>query len=111
MLEQAAASGGAVVMLGLGVPVHTLPISEATAREIDLLPTWRYANTYPRAIEIAAASVTGQQFDGAKLPNVRILLTHRFNGLDSIDAAFKVAGKTKDDKGAAVVKVAVNFAS
>lgn len=96
-------------MLGLGVPVHTLPISEATAREVDLLPTWRYANTYPRAIEIATASVTGKPFDGAQLPDVQKLLTHRFNGLDSIDEAFKVAGKTKDDTGAAVVKVAVNF--
>ena len=89
--------------------MQTLPISEATAREIELVPTWRYANTYPRAIGIATASVSGKQFEGTQLPNIRVLLTHRYKGLGAIDEAFQVAGKTKDDTGAAVVKVAINF--
>jgi L-iditol 2-dehydrogenase len=76
--------------------------------EISLIPSWRYAHTYPRAIEIATASVTGASIDGVTLPDIRKLITHRFHGIDSVDAAMKAAGKTKDDKGAVVIKAIVN---
>ncbi|KAF6832959.1 alcohol dehydrogenase GroES-like domain-containing protein [Colletotrichum musicola] len=95
-------SGGAVLVIGLGVPNHILPISEATVREVTLIPTWRYANTYPRAIEIATAS-------SKHLPDIRKLITHRFQGVESIPEAFKSAGKTKDQDGQLVVKTVVNF--
>ncbi|KAI1102682.1 sorbitol dehydrogenase [Jackrogersella minutella] len=102
-------SGGSVVLIGLGVPNHVLPISEATPREITLIPSWRYANVYPRAIEIAAASVTGSPLGGIKLPDIRKLVTHRHTGLDSVEEAFKMAGKTSDANGALVVKTIINF--
>ncbi|CAM1510977.1 Fc.00g084900.m01.CDS01 [Cosmosporella sp. VM-42] len=102
-------SGGLVLILGLGVPNHTIPISEATTREIALIPTWRYAHTYPKAIEIAAASVSGKPLGGGKLPDVRKLITHRHHGLDSVVEAFNSAGKTKDSDGALVVKTVINF--
>ncbi|KAI1213735.1 GroES-like protein [Annulohypoxylon truncatum] len=105
----ATVSGGAVVLIGLGVPNHVLPISEATPREITLIPSWRYANAYPKAIEIAAASVSGSPVGGAKLPDIRKLITHRFNGLDTVEEAFKTAGKTTDSNGTLVVKTTINF--
>lgn len=32
-------------------------------------------------------------------------MTHRYNGLESADEAFEMAGKTKDDNGNLVIKV------
>ncbi|OKL61008.1 hypothetical protein UA08_03582 [Talaromyces atroroseus] len=98
--------GGQVVFVGMGTPNCTMPFSEILAKEIDLLPTWRYANAYPRAIEIAAMSVAS-----TTLPDIRRLITHRYEGLESIPAAFQTAGKTKDGKGDLVVKTVVNFPS
>lgn len=97
------------MIIGLGVPNHVLPISEATTREVTLIPTWRYACAYPRAIEIATASATGSPLSGAKLPNIHKLITHRYTGIDSIEQAFKAAGKTKDDDGKLIVKTVINF--
>lgn len=79
--------------------------------EISLIPSWRYAHTYPRAIKIATASVTGAAIYGRRLPDIRKLITHRFHGIDSVDAAMKTAGKTKDDSGAVVIKAVVNSQS
>ncbi|QKX54419.1 uncharacterized protein TRUGW13939_01505 [Talaromyces rugulosus] len=98
--------GGRVVLVGMGTPNHTLPISEVSAKEIDLIPTWRYADAYPRAIEVATESVTGKT-----LPDVGKLVTHRYVGLESIPEAFQTAGKTQDEKGELVVKTIVNFPS
>ncbi|KAI0424194.1 alcohol dehydrogenase [Xylaria sp. FL1042] len=94
--------GGAVILVGIGVPNHILPVSEMMKNEISLIPSWRYAHTYPRAIEIATASVTGEAISGIKLPDIRKLITHRFHGIASVDAAMKTAGKLKDDKGVAL---------
>ncbi|GAM83022.1 hypothetical protein ANO11243_010080 [Dothideomycetidae sp. 11243] len=106
----AAKSGGAVVTVGLGVPFQTLPMGEGTAREIDIIPTWRYANTYSRAIAIATASVTGRPIsEDIVLPDLRKLITHRLHGLRSIDEAFGVAARTKDETGAVVIKTVINF--
>jgi L-iditol 2-dehydrogenase len=88
----------------MGTPNHTLPISVISAKEIDLIPTWRYANAYPRAVEMATAAVTGKG-----LPDIRKLVTHRYEGLKSIPEAFENACKTKDDEGKLVVKTVVNF--
>lgn len=89
----------------------TLPISDATAREITLIPTWRYANAYPRAIELAVASVSRSELDGTVIPDIRDLITHRHNGLESVEAAFKTAGAANDDGGRLVVKTVINFPS
>ncbi|KAF2968627.1 hypothetical protein GQX73_g4994 [Xylaria multiplex] len=92
--------GGAVTLVGLGVPNHILPVSEMMKSEIILIPNWRYAHTYPRAIEIATASITGTAINGTRLPDIRKLITHRFHGISSVDAVMQTAGKTKDSKGA-----------
>lgn len=93
----------------MGTPNHTLPISEAFSREIDLIPTWRYANAYPRAIEIATASVKGASINGITLPDIRKLITHKFEGIEAVPAAFQTAGGTVDESGSLVVKTVVNF--
>ena len=97
------------MLVGMGVPNHTLPISELTTREINLTSTWRYANDYPRAIEVASASVTGTSMGGNTLPNVSQMITHRFRGLDCVPQALDTAGKTRDNEGRLVVKTLVEL--
>lgn len=93
----------------MGIPNHTLPISEMTTREINLVSTWRYADAYPRAIEIATASVAQTPIDGRTLPDISKMITHRFQGLDLVQDALETARKTRDDDGKLVVKTVVNF--
>ncbi|KAI0097965.1 alcohol dehydrogenase [Nemania sp. FL0031] len=100
--------GGSVILVGLGVPNHILPVSEMMKSEISLIPSWRYAHTYPRAIEIAAASVTGAVIDGIKLPDIRKLITHHFYGIGSVEAAMKTAQRTKDENDGVVIKVVID---
>ncbi|OBT71802.1 hypothetical protein VF21_09337 [Pseudogymnoascus sp. 05NY08] len=103
----ATASGGSVILVGMGIPNHTLPISELSAREINLVSTWRYADAYPRAIEIAKASITRSPIDGNTLPDMSHMITHRFKGLDLVQDALEMARKTRDADGKLVVKTVV----
>ena len=93
----------------MGIPNHTLPISELSTREINLVSTWRYADAYPRAIEIAKASVTRSPIDGNTLPDMSQMITHRFKGLDLAQEALEMARKTRDADGRLVVKTVVDF--
>ncbi|KAI0906796.1 alcohol dehydrogenase GroES-like domain-containing protein [Ustulina deusta] len=93
--------GGKVMIIGMGTPIQTIPISAASLREVDLVGVFRYANTYPAAIELLA----GQN---ERLPDISKLVTQRFRGLDNIPAAFAMAGKVKDEQGNLVLKVMVN---
>ena len=95
--------------MGMGTPDHTLPISDASAREINLISTWRYADAYPRAIEIATASLTKSTLKNVQLPSIGKLVTHRFRGLNSIQDAFDHAEKTRDDEDRLIVKVALEL--
>ncbi len=92
--------GGKVVIVGMGNPVQTLPISAAAHREVDILGTFRYANTYPQAIEL----VSGQN---PLLPDLKRLVTHRFLGLHHVEGAFEMAARTEDEDGNLVLKVVV----
>jgi L-iditol 2-dehydrogenase len=106
---QATASGGSVILVGMGIPNHTLPISDLSAREINLVSTWRYVDAYPRAIEIAKASVTRLPIDGNTLPDISQIITHRFKGLDLVQEALEMATKTRDADGRLVVKTVVDL--
>lgn len=53
---QSTRAGGNVVLVGMGSPVQTLPMSVVGNREVDLLGVWRYANTYSEAMKIMQAS-------------------------------------------------------
>jgi L-iditol 2-dehydrogenase len=47
--------GGAVVLVGMGTDQLTIPVPLLQNREITLTGTFRYANTYPEAIALAAS--------------------------------------------------------
>ena len=88
------------MLIGMGMPIQTLPISAAALREVDLVGVFRYANTYQHAIELVASS-------NSLFPNLEKLVTHRYYGLDTAQQAFELAGKTSDEKGNLVLKVVI----
>lgn len=92
--------GGTLLLLGMGVPIQTLPISAAALREVDILGGFRYANTYKDGIEIAASGM---------IPGLEKIITHRFVGIDAVREAFEIAGRQKDDEGNLVIKVECAF--
>ncbi|KAF3065447.1 Sorbitol dehydrogenase [Trichoderma lentiforme] len=94
--------GGKVMIIGMGTPILTLPMSAAALREVDLVGVFRYANTYPAAIEMLSNKPEG-------LPDLQTLVTHRFKGLDHVKDAFEMAGKIKDGEGKLVIKVVVDM--
>ncbi|KAM0808366.1 putative Enoyl reductase (ER) domain-containing protein [Seiridium cardinale] len=95
-------AGGKVMIIGMGTPIQTLPISAAALREVDLVGVFRYANNYPDVINLLASK-------NAALPDVGKLITQRYSGFDEIPEAFKMAGQVKDGKGNLVLKVMVEF--
>ena len=100
--EQATAPGGKIMIIGMGNPIQTLPISAASLREVDLVGVFRYANAYPRVIELLASQ-------DPLLPDLMKLVTQRFSGMDNIPKAFDMAGRVKDDEGKLVLKVMVDM--
>ncbi len=92
------------MLVGMGTPLQTWPVAELTGREINVVSVWRYANCYPRAIEI----MQGMR-SGALRPDLTKLITHRFSGLDSVPSAYDTASKTRDGEAKLVIKTAVNF--
>ncbi|KAM0280158.1 hypothetical protein ACHAQH_004230 [Verticillium albo-atrum] len=96
--------GGRVMIIGMGTPIQTLPISAAALREVDLVGVFRYANCYPKAIDLIATNPAG-------LPSLQKLVTHRYQGLGNIADAFGMAARVKDDEGKLVLKVMVDLTS
>ena len=94
--------GGRVMLVGMGTPVQTLPISAAALREVDLCGVFRYANTYGEGIGIVRDKK-------ANVPDLEALVTHRFRGLDNAQRAFEMAVRTTDTEGNLVLKVVVEM--
>ncbi len=90
------------MLIGMGTPIQTLPISAAAVREVDIMGVFRYANTYAEGIEILSRK-------DANMPDFSKLITHRYKGLTGIAKAFDTAGKTKDEVGNLVLKVMVEM--
>ncbi|CAK7199748.1 hypothetical protein SEUCBS139899_002431 [Sporothrix eucalyptigena] len=90
--------GGKIVMVGMGTPIQSLPISVAHLREIDILGIFRYANTYAAGIRMMCSGM---------LPSLDDMVTHRFKGLEAAKGAFEVASNTMDDEGNLVLKVVI----
>lgn len=90
--------GGKVIMVGMGTPIQTLPMSAAHLREVDILGIFRYANTYSTGIRLLC---------GGSLPSLDDMVTHRFKGLGAAKRAFELAGRTVDDDGNLVLKVVI----
>lgn len=100
IMVQATRPGGKVLLIGMGTPIQTLPISAAALREVDLVGVFRYANTYPTGVEVISKN-------RPEYPDFSKLVTHRFKGLDSAEAAFEMAARTKDSDGNLVIKVVI----
>jgi L-iditol 2-dehydrogenase len=88
------------MLIGMGNPIQTLPISAAALREVDLVGVFRYADTYGEAIKIVSSG-------SPLLPDLSKLVTHRYRGFESIPDAFAMAGRVKDDEGKLVLKVLI----
>ncbi|OAF60976.1 hypothetical protein VC83_02460 [Pseudogymnoascus destructans] len=65
----AARPGGKVMLVGMGTPVQTLPVSAAALREVDLLGVFRYAGLYREAAELVSEGKSG-------LPDLTNMVTH-----------------------------------
>ena len=79
-LLDSAASGGRVVMIGMGPQPVEVDMVTAMVKETDILGVFRYANAYPKSIELVESGSI----------NVAPLVTDRFRFDDSI-AAFEFA--------------------
>ncbi|KAG4411305.1 hypothetical protein IFR04_015561 [Cadophora malorum] len=93
--------GGKVIMVGMGTPIQTVPLSAAHLREVDILGIFRYANTYQTGIRLLAGK------GAMKLPSLDDMVTHKFKGLAEAKKAFELAGRTVDDEGNLVIKVVI----
>lgn len=93
--------GGKVIMVGMGTPIQTVPLSAAHLREVDILGIFRYANTYPTGIRLLAGK------GAMRLPSLDDMVTHKFKGLEAAKQAFELAGRTVDDDGKLVLKVVI----
>lgn len=90
--------GGQLVMVGMGTPIQTLPMSASHLKEVDIIGIFRYANTYPVGMKILSSGV---------LPSLDNMITHRFKGLANAKEAFDLATRTDDKDGKLVLKVLV----
>lgn len=88
------------MLIGMGVPIQTLPISAAALREVDLCGVFRYANTYSEGIKILSQT-------GPESPDFSSLLTHEFRGLSAVKDAFAMASRKQDDDNKLVIKVII----
>jgi len=87
------------MLIGMGTRAAYLPLSTAALREVDILGSFRYANTYPEAIALLASN--------SPLPKlVAKLVTHRFK-LGGTQKAFEMLARGVDEKGGLVLKVIV----
>lgn len=98
-------AGGKVIMVGMGTPIQTLPLSVAHLREIDILGIFRYANTYATGIRLLCSQA--RNGPGFSLPSLDKMVTHRFKGLDKAQGAFELATRTSDDDGNLVIKIVI----
>jgi L-iditol 2-dehydrogenase len=97
--------GGKVIMVGMGTPIQTLPMSVAHLKEVDILGIFRYANTYATGIRLLSSQRQGA--GGFTFPSLDDMVTHRFIGLREAKGAFELASRTSDDDGNLVLKVVI----
>ncbi|XP_065837562.1 sorbitol dehydrogenase-like [Oscarella lobularis] len=89
-------SGGTLILVGLGKPEVTLPIVDASVREVDIRGIFRYRNAYPTALEMVATGAV----------NVKPLVTHHFSLEKSLDAF-----ETAKDPSTGAIKVIIDCGS
>jgi L-iditol 2-dehydrogenase len=101
-------AGGRIMLIGMGSPVQTMPISAAALREVDITGVFRYVNTYPAGIELLQRAETMRR-NGQDVPGFDKLITHRYKGFKQVENAFRMAGKTVDAQGNLVLKIMVKL--
>ncbi len=85
------------MLIGMGTRNTSLPLSAAALREVDIQGSFRYAHTYPDALDLLASG---------KLQNLDKLVTHRFDLSDTAQA-FDLLTRGVDEQGDMVLKVMV----
>lgn len=96
---ETAASGGKVILIGMGCAKRyvSVPLLPAAIREVDLLGSFRYRNTYPTALSLIASGRI----------DVKTLITNRIDL--SGPGAFRISRVTEGfrmaEKGGDVIKV------
>ncbi|KAG7095403.1 hypothetical protein E1B28_006155 [Marasmius oreades] len=105
MAVHSAATGGKIALVGMGSPNVHLPLATAALREVDLIGSFRYANTYPEALRLLGSnSAPDLEWDlGLKVSK---LVTHRFELADT-KSAFETLAKGRDENGRVVLKVII----
>ena len=88
------------MLIGMGTRVALLPLSTAALREVDILGSFRYADTYPEALTILSSPSSKLRAMVGKL------VTHRFE-LSDTKKAFEMLAKGVDEKGELVLKIMV----
>jgi L-iditol 2-dehydrogenase len=87
--------GGKLVSIGRSAkPYQSIPFFEAADKEIDIIGSFRYANTYQKALEIV----------GSGQINVKPLVTHHFD-FQKCQEAFEVAETGRD----CAIKIALHL--
>lgn len=69
-------AGAKIVLVGMGAPRQELNLGLALVREIEILPIWRYTNTFQAAINLIAAGIV----------DVKPMITHTFDVEKVVDA-------------------------
>ena len=79
----ACARGGRMVLVGMGAHGNvSLPLTAAAAKEVDIIGSFRYANTYPLCISLMSS----------KRIDISPLITHRFGwSSEQLQAGFQTA--------------------
>ena len=85
------------MLVGMGSRNVMLPLSAAALREVDIQGSFRYANTYPTAIQLLSSG---------RLKGIEKLITHRFN-LSETSRAFELMARGKDEDGNMVLKIMI----
>lgn len=81
---RACVAGGKLVVVGLGGEEASLPIASAACKEVDIIGSFRYANTYPLCLKLMES----------KRVDVKPMITHRFGFSEKeVHAAFDCAAR------------------
>jgi len=94
---RATSPGGKIMSIGRSAkPTQNIPLFEAADKEIDILGSFRYHDTYPIALELISSGKI----------NVKPLVTHHFT-FDQVSEAFETAETGRDG----AIKVAIRVSS
>ncbi|PPR02004.1 hypothetical protein CVT24_011127 [Panaeolus cyanescens] len=111
----AAMAGGKLMLIGMGTRNAFLPVSTFALREIDILGSFRYANTYTEALKLLADACTpispsSTTMKAPEISRVATLVTHRFS-LQETAKAFELLSRGVDEYGSLVLKIMIGSGS